>query len=403
MKPGKMILLIGLFVFIGLLTACIDGNATQSSSDQEGSATNPETEAGEKVVNIGFSGPLSGASADYGEKSMNGLEMAAEEINAEGFEVNGETYKVNIVALDDKYLPDETASNAKRLVQEHETPIIYTPHSGGVFALQVFNEQDNFIIGAYSSEPSLTEQGNSLTVRIPPSYDGYIEPFTDYSMDRFGEKLAMIPPVTQYGQDWAEALAPYWEKKGGEVVFESSVDFAKDTDFFTLLTNALESDPDVLFIGGPSEPTANVAKQARQLGFEGGFIVMDQAKLDEMKNVTETYEILEGGIGTMPLVNADYPGAPAFVEKYQDIYNSDPGSEAGFHYLSLYVFVEAMKAAGTTEDATVIREHMQDALEALPEEKHVYVVPNILDGGGFDVNIRAGAVENGEIISISGE
>src|SRR5699024_3483299 len=117
-------------------------------------------------------------------------------------------------------------------------------------------------------------------------------------MERFGAKLAALPPVTQYGKDWAEALLPHWKEEGGDVVFESSIDFSKDTDFFTILTNALEEDPDVLFIGGPSEPTAKVAQQARDLGFEGGFIVMDQAKLDEMKALTESesYEPFEGAI-----------------------------------------------------------------------------------------------------------
>lgn len=397
MGKNKIFLnLISLLVIV-ILAGCIDGNSSTNNNGSD-SSTNAETK--EKVVNIGYTGPLSGSAALYGENTLNGLEMAAEEINEEGFEVNGETYKLNIVSLDDKYLPNESASNAKRLVQENATPIIYAPHSGGIAALQVFNEQENFIIGAYSSEPAITEQGNELTVRIPPSYHGYVEPFTKYSMERFGEKLAAIPPVTQYGQDWADELLPYWEEQGGEVVHESSVDFAKETDFYTLLTNALESDPDVIFLGGPSEPTANVVNQARQLGFEGGFIIMDQAKLDEMKRITETYEVLEGAIGTMPLVEADYPGVPAFVEKYTEEHGIEPGSEAGFHYVSLYIFVEAMKAAGNVEDATVIREHIQAGLDTLPEDKQVYVIPSIDENGGFEILTRVSAVEDGEIIGI---
>lgn len=404
MNFRKIVLFAGFVLLLAMLSACIDGSSRETNNEEgPETETAPETSGDEKIVNIGYSGPLSGAAADYGEKTLNGLKLAVDEINEHGFEVNGETYKINLVALDDKYFPDETASNAKRLVQEYATPIIYTPHSGGIFALQVFNEQDNFIIGAYSSEPALTEQGNNLIVRIPPSYHGYLEPFSKYTMERFGPKLAAIPPVTQYGQDWAEALVPHWEELGGEVVYESSVDFSKDTDFFTLLTNALESDPDVLFIGGPSEPTANLAKQARELGFEGGFIVMDQAKLDEMQAVVGGYDMLEGSIGTMPLIHADYPGVPAFIEKYNEEFGRDPSSEAGFHYVSLYAFVEAMKAAGTVEDATAIREHMQAGLEALPEELHVYVIPGIDDKGGFDVNIRVGAVEDGEMVGIEVE
>ncbi len=63
-------------------------------------------------------------------------------------------------------------SNGQRLVQEYKTPIIITPHSGGISALQVFNVQQNFIIGGYSSEPSITEVGNPLTVNNTSKLQG---------------------------------------------------------------------------------------------------------------------------------------------------------------------------------------------------------------------------------------
>ncbi|MFP3340867.1 branched-chain amino acid ABC transporter substrate-binding protein, partial [Micrococcus sp. SIMBA_131] len=75
----------------------------------------------------------------------------ADEINKDGFQVAGKTYGVNLVTLDDQYLPNETGTNARRLVQENDTPIVFVPHSGGVFATQVFNEQEEFLIAAYTS------------------------------------------------------------------------------------------------------------------------------------------------------------------------------------------------------------------------------------------------------------
>ncbi|MGZ0085671.1 ABC transporter substrate-binding protein [Caldibacillus thermoamylovorans] len=384
-------------VMMWLVSAC-----SQSTSNNANGGNNSGGGGGETgTVNIGYSGPLSGPAAYYGQRTLNGLKMAAEEINNNGgFEVKGKKYKINLVPLDDKYLPNETAANAKRLVQEHHTPIIFTPHSGGVMALQVFNQTDNFIIAAYTSEPKITQTGNKLTVRIPPRYDGYIPTFTDYAMKHFGKKLAALPTATQYGKDWTEKLLPYWEKQGGKVVYKSSIDFTKDTDFFTIVTNALKEKPDVLFIGGASEPTAKVAKQARELGFKGGFIIMDQAKLDEMKRVTGSYDLLEGSIGVMPLIESDEPAVPEFVKNYRAKFNEDPGSEAAYNYLALYAFVEAMKAAGSVDDPQAIREHMNDGLKNIPAEKKVYNVPSIGDDGGFESEIVVAAVENGKIVPI---
>ncbi|MFJ7754709.1 ABC transporter substrate-binding protein [Peribacillus muralis] len=382
-----------LLLIMTVLAGCNKGDSPVSSSGNKGNSEN--------VVNIGFSGPLSGAAALYGKRTLNGVEMAVKEINdAGGFEVKGKKYTLNLVSLDDKYLPNETGANAKRLVQEYDTPIIFTPHSGGVLALQVFNEQEKFIIGAYTSEPSVTESGNSLTVRIPPNYEGYIEPFTSYAMEHFGKKIAALPTSSQYGKDWNEAILPYWEKQGGKVVYNSSIDFAKETDFFTIVTNALKKDPDVLFIGGASEPTAKVAKQARELGFKGGFIIMDQAKLDQMKPIAGSYETLEGSIGVLPLIDSDEEAVPAFVKNYQKQYKENPSSEVGLNYIAMHAFVEAMKAAGSVDDAQSIRKHMQAGLTNLSPEQKIYDIPSIDEHGGFASTIVVGAVEDGKVVPI---
>lgn len=397
MKKRKLLSFVSIIFALVLFLAACSGSGSEKTSESANSGGDKGSgEVG--TVNIGYSGPLSGPAAFYGERTLNGVKMAADEVNeAGGFEVNGKTYKLNVVALDDKYLPNETGSNAKRLLQENKTPIIFTPHSGGVFAMQVFNQQEKFLIGAYTSEPKITEGGNKLTVRIPPRYDGYLKPFTDYAMDNFGKKIAFLPTASQYGKDWSEALKSHWEKEGGELVYNSSIDFAKDTDFFTIVTNALKENPDVLFIGGPSEPTAKVAKQARELGFKGGFIVMDQAKFDEMQKITGGYEMLEGSIGVLPLVDSDGPGVPEFVKNYNAKHGENPGSESGLNYIGMHIFVEAMKAAGSVDDPEKIRDHIQDGIENLPKEKQVYDIEKVGDDGGFEHTLQVGAVEDGKV------
>ena len=55
----------------------------------------------------------------------------------------------------------------------------------------------------------------------------------------------------------------------------------------------------MLFIGGPSQPTALVIKAAREQGFKGGFIVMDQAKFEQMDQVVPV-SYLNGSVGVLP-------------------------------------------------------------------------------------------------------
>jgi len=77
-----------------------------------------------ETVTIGFTGPLSGGAALYGQNTLEGLQMAAREINDKGgFKVGDETYEINLVSLDDKYAPSQAAVNGKRLVQQYNAPV----------------------------------------------------------------------------------------------------------------------------------------------------------------------------------------------------------------------------------------------------------------------------------------
>jgi branched-chain amino acid transport system substrate-binding protein len=355
----------------------------------------------QETINIGFTGPLSGGAALYGKNTLTGLEMAAKEIkDAGGFEVGGKKYVFAVVPLDDKYSPSEAAVNAKRLKAQYNTPMVFTPHSGGVFAIQAFNEQDGFILGAYTSVPTVTERGNKLTLRIPPSFAGYVDPFTRVEMKAYGKKLGMAPADHDYAKAWSALMGPAWKKAGGEIVGENPMSYNKDTDFYSGVSRVLAGNPDVMFVGGASEPTALVVKQARELGFQGGFIVMDQAKLDEMAGTLGGWDMVEGAVGVLPLVYDTRPGAEAFVQKFKKTYDRNPGSEAAYHYSTLYALADAMKAAGTVSDPKAIHARFNDAFASLPVDRNPARITGVDEHGGSNAKLVVGMVKNGKVVTI---
>ncbi|MGB3682065.1 MAG: ABC transporter substrate-binding protein, partial [Rubrobacteraceae bacterium] len=320
---------------------------------------------GEQNVNIGFSGPLSGGAAFYGENVMDGIQMAVDEINqAGGIEVDGTTTKFSIESLDDKYLPNETATNVRRLVQQSQTPVIFVPHSGGIFAAQELNTNPptEFVLGAYSSVPEILERDNPNTVMIPPRFDNYMQPFVETEMGMFGNKLGLIPTTSEYGLQWTEQVTAEWEKQGGEVLSDNGVDYTTTTDYAGPVSRALSENPDVLFVGGPSQPTAIVIEEARKQGFEGGFIVMDQAKFEEMETFTEK-ENLNGSVGIFPTVDYPGPGTDQFVEYYREKIGGErpPTSEVALNYQGMHIIAKAMELAGSTDDIDAIMAEVDQA------------------------------------------
>ena len=355
------------------------------------------------LVKIGYTGPLSGGAALYGKNVVNGIEMAIKEINAAGLEVAGKKVKLELVSLDDKYSPAEAAINARRLVQQYQTAAVFVPHSGGIYAMQAFNEQEKFIVMAYSSTPKITETGNKLTIRIPPTFNSYIEPFTKYEMKKYGKKVGMLPGDHDYAKNWSALFEPAWVKAGGTVVSNNPMSYNRSADFYSGVSRVLAEKPDVLFVGGPSEPTALVAKQARELGFKGGFLIMDQAKLDEMSKVTGGLAMLEGSIGVMPVSYDERPGPKAFAAAYRKAYGADkdPTTESSYNYAMTHALAAAMKTAGTTTDAVAIRAQMNDALMKLPKDQNAGEFKGVDAVGGTIVDPVVVTVEGGKIKPVS--
>lgn len=379
------------------------GSAPQAGSAPAASAQNqparpaqPQQGPPEAKVNIGYSGPLSGGAAIYGQNTLNGLQMAADEINKSGgINVGGKRYAIHLVPLDDKYLPNETATNARRLLEQYETPIIFTPHSGGVFAMQEFNEQDGFIIAAYTSEPRVTQRGNKLTLRIPAPYDAYAVPYSKAVMEAFGKKVALVPGTHQYAKDWTAVFTKAWESLGGTVTGNFAANYNTETDFTPFVTKALATNPDVLFVGGPSQPTALVIKTAREQGFKGGFVVMDQAKFEEMEEIVPI-EMLNGAVGLMPLYRYPGPATQQFVEQYKARFGKRPTYEQAQHYQAMYLVAKALERAGTVTDVEKIMASFSDAIQQLPRDKVPIIWRKLNDKGGIVGEVIGVMVKDGK-------
>jgi branched-chain amino acid transport system substrate-binding protein len=330
---------------------------------------------GAEVVKLGFTGPLSGGSAKYGKNSEAGLVMAMEEINGKGgITVAGKKYRIEIISLDDRYKPDLAVQNARRMVSLDKVPAVYCPHSGGILAMMNFNEKEDFIVMGYSTHPKIVEMGNKLVIRIPADIRAYAAAFIDRAKERGVKKVAAVPGVHEYAKIWLDIFKEEWAKRGGTLTDVSPADYSKETDYYTHLTKVIAGKPDAILLVGPSEPAALIVKQARELGFQGRFILADQAKMEEMVRIVPP-EKLEGTIGLTPLSDRPIKDAAVFTKAYQKRFGEQEActTETAQHYESVGLLAYGMEIAGTTTDVRKIRAAMP---QVFPLEKRGMLVPS---------------------------
>ena len=343
--------------------------------------------SGDSVV-IGYTGPLSGGGAAYGENVKMGLEMAVDDLNADGVEIDGNPVTIELKSLDDKYAPSTAASNAQRLADQDEAPVVVSPNAGAIKAIQQINSgRSNFLVSAYTSDPAIVQADNPLTMMIPPNFESYAKPFTEQAMEHGGKKLALLGTQSEYGQQWTKAITDEWKASDGEVGADNSVDYATVSDFAGPVSKALAEKPDAMFVGGPSQPTALIMEEARKQGFEGSFIVMDQAKLNEMATVTDI-ENLTKSVGVLPVDEYEDPGTEDFLTKFADKAGEDKvaTSETALNYQGVAIIAKAMELAGSTDDPEKIRGSIGDALTEVDDKYKVTGFPTEITDQGHLLN-----------------
>ena len=229
-----------------------------------------------------------------------------------------EKYHFKLVKLDDRVDPTASVNNWRRLLDQYKAPAIFNPLFNSFAAMARINQEkgNEFLIMAYTSTPKVIEIGNKLLVAVPPPFTVYVKSFSDIAWKQGWRKAAMVATLGAYGDEWRQAFKEYWLKKGGQITADKPANYYTETDFSAPLTAALATKPDVMLIGGPSATTALVIEQARGLGYKGGFILIDQAKMDYIANILKGTKLMYNTIGVAPVAKSPTAAAPAFDKRY---------------------------------------------------------------------------------------
>ena len=125
-----------------------------------------------------------------------------------------------------------------------------------------------------------------------------------------------------------------------------------------------------------------IIEQARSKGFEGGFVLIDQAKLDAIYNVMEKPLNMEGSIGVAMFRSIQYPVTETFENNYKAQYRRDVTWECVVHYTSMHALAKAIVAAGSVNDVKAIRASFSSAMPMLGD-KYPMEIYGILPNGRF--------------------
>lgn len=300
------------------------------------------------TIKIGFLGALTGDVAMFGKPTLDGMKMAAEELNAAGG-ILGK--KIEIVEADNRGDKQEGASVTQKLISRDGVVAIVGDPTTGItkVAAPIAQKAQVVLLSAGATGPGVVENGDFIfrntlldSVAIPACIDFF-------ARDLGYKKVAII---TSDNNDYSVGLSQTFRDaakgKGVEIVADEKVKDG-DKDFSAQITNIKSKKPDVIFFSGYYTEGALIMKEARKQGLKAKMFGGDglfSPKLIELGG--DAVEGTMSALGFSP--EQASPVTAKFVEAYKKKFNGvEPGLFDAQGYDGVMMLADAMKRANSAD------------------------------------------------------
>ena len=315
-------------------------------------------ETGDKVIKIGVFEPASGDSGAGGKKETLGMQYANSQTPT--VDINGETYKVELVYADNGSDQSKAPAAASELVGKNVAIVLGSYGSGvSIAASETFNNAGLAALGVTCTNPNVTA-GNDHYFRIC-----FLDPFqgtvlANFAQSKFQAKKAYC--LGELGNEYDQGLISFFSQAfkaaGGEVISDSFP--TNNSDFSSYINKAKSEGCDVLFCPVSIAYATQIVAQAAKLDVDFPILgsdtlddntVLAEAKGTDIKLFFSTF-YAEGA-------NKDFDdGIKSYINTNADAKTANGGNDTisavtAMGYDAYYVALEAIKAAGSADPAAI--------------------------------------------------
>jgi len=351
MKPKAL----AIFALVALVaSACSSSSATATS--------------GNKVVTLGVDLPLSGAETPNGQPTLDGVQLAVDEISVPGYTIKVEAKDD---ALNGKHDPQTGATNIGQLVSDATVFGVVGPFNSNVAQAEipVSNAAGLLQCSPANTNPGLTKGASAVALRpTNPTKIAYVRVATtddiqgqagaEIAYNVAGAKSAYVVDDTEtYGKGLADQFVTSFTALGGTIVGRDGVGPSGQSDYTALLTAAKAKNPQFVYFGGVTADGGGLLrKQMVQLGmgsipFGGGDGISDgsAATASSFLNIAGA----QGDLNTYMTVAAIglIPDAAKFAADYSAKFGTQPGAYSASGYACAQILLQALKAVGPGREA----------------------------------------------------
>ena len=350
------------------LTAC---GSNQEKTDESAKNTQPveestqpaeqstqATEQNNETIKIGVAEDLSGIYATYGLTIVPGMELAVEEINANGGVLGRE---LELIITDTQSDVSIMQQMSKKLIESDKVDVLM----GGVTSSQreavrpIVDQLKILYFYPQEYEGGVADHYTFCTAPLcaeQMAIPGMEEVVSSMGMEN--PRVYILVPDYNFGQIMKKYIEETTTRLGGTVVGMEAVP-AEVTNYSTTISNMVASSPDMIVACISGSTMSAFYEQWAAEGIPGIPVVTHMACVADYE-----HKIFDKGVMNNVYATAAYceeldsDAAKAYTEKIKPRLeeNGIPycTTQSEFGYVTVYLYAKAVEQAGTTETEAVI-------------------------------------------------
>lgn len=303
-------------------------------------------------IRIGHLTPLTGFLGALGDYAVQGIKMAAEEINAGG----GLLGRPIELISEDSVNPQTASTKAQRMIERDKVGVLMGEiNSASALTISQVAARNKTLfmsIGA-RSDALRGKDCNRYTfhVDIPVTVmvNAAGEALVRQGLVK-GKKIYALTSDYLFGHDLSRAAKNFFARNGGTVIGDELVP-TDLTDFSAQLIKIRQARPDLIATNLGGNQVTNFVKQYAEFGLTypvAGFNL----------NTADAWAAGEGNLGGIwPTVwhhELKTPGSQAFVDKFTKKYGRIPENHAWIEYVSLMMLAQAIRETKSVDTDKLI-------------------------------------------------
>ena len=306
------------------------------------------------VIKIGVAQPLTGNLGALGTDMLNGVKLAVDEINKQGFKVKGKTVTLEVVAVDDRANADTGKQVAQQLVDAGVVAVVGHLNSGVSIAAAPIYAEKGIAQLAISTNVKYTALGLPTTLRLVANDGLQAKALGSYAANQLnGTKFAVVDDSTPYGKDLAAGAVEQLKIANKQVVFTQSFD-DKTTAFGGLAQKLKTENIDVLVTTLGDFQVLALLDSLKSIAYTkisilGGDTIKTTLMLKGAGIVTGIY-------ASSPIIEAvEFPAGKEFLAKYLATYKIDPAYAGHYTYDATYALAAAIRKAESANPVEITK------------------------------------------------